>query len=76
MQPLHPFAWVATLQCRSCLAVPSHPGAWLQTYNVTFLTTWIKDHVAAATALGKPIIVEEFGKQVRTAAMQRMRLLA
>ena len=37
----------------------------LQTYNITFLTTWIKDHVAAAAALGKPLIVEEFGKQAR-----------
>ena len=39
----------------------------LQTYNITFLTQWINHHSAAAAALGKPLIVEEFGKQVHTA---------
>lgn len=37
----------------------------MQTWDLTFLTKWIKVHAEDAAAMGKPLIVEEFGKQVR-----------
>ena len=36
----------------------------LQTWNVDFLEAWIKQHAADAAALGKPFMIEEFGKEV------------
>lgn len=37
----------------------------LQTWDLSFLLKWIEVHAADAAAMGKPLIVEEFGKQVR-----------
>lgn len=36
----------------------------LQTWDVDFLETWIKQHAADAKAMGKPFMIEEFGKEV------------
>lgn len=32
--------------------------------GVDFVSAWIAAHIAAATALGKPLLIEEFGKVV------------
>ncbi len=36
----------------------------LQTWDVDFLESWIKQHAADAAAMGKPFMIEEFGKEV------------
>lgn len=36
----------------------------LQTWDVDFLELWIQQHAADAAAMGKPFIIEEFGKEV------------
>ena len=33
-------------------------------WDLAFLDQWIRQHAADAKALGKPLLVEEFGKQV------------
>ena len=40
-----------------------------QTWDLTFLTKWIQIHAEDAAAMGKPLIVEEFGKQVSPSQM-------
>ncbi|KAL3155965.1 hypothetical protein ABBQ32_012960 [Trebouxia sp. C0010 RCD-2024] len=39
------------------------PDNW-ETWDVDFLETWIKQHAADAKAMGKPFMIEEFGKEV------------
>ena len=39
-----------------------NPG--MQTWDLDFLEIWIKQHAADAAALGKPFMIEEFGKEV------------
>ena len=36
----------------------------LQTWDVDFLESWIQQHAADAAAMGKPFMIEEFGKEV------------
>ena len=36
----------------------------MQTWDVDFLESWIKQHAADAAAMGKPFMIEEFGKEV------------
>lgn len=36
----------------------------VQTWDVDFLERWIKQHAADAKAMGKPFMIEEFGKEV------------
>lgn len=36
----------------------------MQTWDVDFLEKWIKQHAADAKAMGKPFMIEEFGKEV------------
>ena len=45
-------------------AAESDVIAVLQTWELEFLEAWIKQHAADAAALGKPFMVEEFGKEV------------
>ncbi|DBB03621.1 TPA: hypothetical protein ACH3X3_010954 [Trebouxia sp. C0006] len=39
------------------------PDNW-ETWDVDFLESWIKQHAADAAAMGKPFMIEEFGKEV------------
>nr|QOL01199.1 putative extracellular protein TR9_011a [Trebouxia lynnae] len=39
------------------------PDNW-ETWDVDFLEAWIKQHAADAKAMGKPFMIEEFGKEV------------
>ena len=36
----------------------------LQTWDLDFVERWIKEHAADAARLGKPLLIEEFGKEV------------
>lgn len=37
---------------------------YLQIWDLEFLDQWVRQHADDAKALGKPLLVEEFGKQV------------
>ncbi len=39
--------------------------------SVDFVKNWIRQHVVDAQALGKPLLVEEFGKVCQSAAAVR-----
>lgn len=36
----------------------------MQIWDLEFLDQWIRQHAEDAKAMGKPLLVEEFGKQV------------
>lgn len=36
----------------------------MQTWDLDFVERWIKEHAADAAHLGKPLLIEEFGKEV------------
>lgn len=44
-------------------AIHLWPDNW-EIWDLDFLDQWIRQHVADAKALGKPLLIEEFGKQV------------
>ena len=41
-------------------------------WDLEFLDQWLRQHAADAKALGKPLLVEEFGKQVATPPRPRV----
>ena len=43
-----------------------------QTWDLTFLTRWIQVHAEDAAAMGKPLLIEEFGKQVCTTRLAQL----
>ena len=45
-------------------ALPPAPLRLLQTWDLDFVERWIKEHAADAARLGKPLLIEEFGKEV------------
>ncbi|QRW08113.1 Cellulase (glycosyl hydrolase family 5 protein) [Ceratobasidium sp. AG-Ba] len=51
----------------------SYPESWGQASNsVDWGTQWIKDHATSQKAVGKPVIIEEFGVTSNQAASQQL----
>ena len=60
--------------CCGALVLEADVSAAVQqaglTYDVqTFLTNWFNAHAAAAHAVGKPLVLEEFGKAVNVSLL-------
>lgn len=44
----------------------------MQDVSTTFQTNWLNQHIADAETLGKPLLLEEFGKQVKAGTAETL----